>query len=193
MTPEEIKLLVDKFKTLTFASMAYELDKGALTLETFIKKQIIAGVNPLTIQQTLVRDMEAGGQIFGSLKSAFKHQVAWGIEGAEDGALKSETGLQDDTPSDWVAIADQGTCDDCLDRANSGSHPYSYWVGIGLPGTGNTICGDYCRCDVVPSGAYTDEMKANANARYYEEKYNKTHDKQITYQEAQVKVGQINE
>ena len=188
MTPEEIKQLTDKFKLITLASLETEVAKGALTLQGYIQKQIHAGISPQVLKANLIADLENGGQIFGSLRSAFRKQVAWGVEGAEDSSLKATQGINNDTMEDWVAIADGATCDGCMSNANAGSNPHSYWVSAGLPSAGSNECGDYCRCDLVKSGAYTDEMKLNASTRYEMEKYNASHDKQINFMEAQTRI-----
>ena len=193
LTEEQIQQLTDDYKTIVFAELQLEATKASLTLKSFIDKQLLNGVDPATLKATLINDLKVGGQIFGSYRSAFKQQVIWGVEQSGDRAMTGVTGLTGDAPSDWIAIADSGTCGDCLDRSQQGTQPYSYWVSIGLPSSGNTECTFWCRCDVVPSGKYTDEMKKNAQTRYFQEKYNATHEGDISWKDAQKKVGIINE
>lgn len=194
MTSEQKRKIVNDFSTLTIVALENEIAKQALTLEGFIERQALNGVTASQIKANLLNDLRNDGAMFRSFKSAFKAQMFLGMEQAEDSAVRVSTGLREDTPSEWIAIADQNTCDDCLARANEGVRPYSYWQAIGLPATGTTICGNLCRCDVVPAGVFTTEMKDNARARYYKIKYDESHAGEISFKDAMKKVkGNLNE
>lgn len=40
-------------------------------------------------------------------------------------------------------------CEDCLRNSKEAPMTYEEWVAIGLPGMGNTECGDYCKCTLM--------------------------------------------
>ena len=39
-------------------------------------------------------------------------------------------------------------CDTCLENSEMAAKTYNEWIEIGLPGFGNTDCGQYCRCSL---------------------------------------------
>jgi len=48
----------------------------------------------------------------------------------------------------WITISSK-PCPDCEARAGK-AMLLSQWERIGLPGSGRTICGAYCKCDLIP-------------------------------------------
>lgn len=58
--------------------------------------------------------------------------------------------INPEQPSTWVAIHDGRLCPDC--RALAGkTMTIGEWIASGtLPGNGQTVCGDWCRCMIVP-------------------------------------------
>jgi hypothetical protein len=48
-------------------------------------------------------------------------------------------------------------CDDCSQNSGMESKTLIEWQSIGIPGSGNTICGDYCRCILVPEKSESPE------------------------------------
>lgn len=58
----------------------------------------------------------------------------------------SEAGISDDTLCTWELGENDNHCPNCLERAEMGEQPFSYWVEIGLPGEGATWCGGSCNC-----------------------------------------------
>lgn len=53
----------------------------------------------------------------------------------------------------WVTVLDRRVCADC-DPRHGASRSGLEWVEMGLPRTGWSICGGYCRCILVPTSAY---------------------------------------
>ncbi len=51
---------------------------------------------------------------------------------------------------EWVTIGDQSVCDDCQDR-DGRQQTMAEWEAEGLPRDGATICGDRCRCSLIPT------------------------------------------
>jgi hypothetical protein len=37
-------------------------------------------------------------------------------------------------------------CDDCLANSSMDAQSFGEWESFGLPGSGNTECGEYCKC-----------------------------------------------
>ena len=48
----------------------------------------------------------------------------------------------------WITISSK-PCPDCEARAGK-TMPLDQWRKLGLPGAGRTICGAYCKCELIP-------------------------------------------
>lgn len=58
--------------------------------------------------------------------------------------------INPDQLSTWVAVQDGRTCPDCARLAGK-TMTISDWIASGiLPGNGQTVCGGWCRCMLVP-------------------------------------------
>ena len=146
--PEEIpEHLEDMWLTFT-TSMGIIVDKQALTLQDIINRMLTSGMTKAEVKANLIRDLREGGQIFGDFRKQFKSTVKWGIE--ETARRESTAGVDLETELwEWLAIADNKICGDCGDRALKEPMKYAEWQGMGLPGTGATICQQNCRCRLV--------------------------------------------
>ena len=89
----------------------------------------------------------------------------------------------------WVAVMDNKTCPDCSERHTRPPAPMSYWDNVGKPREGATICGDACRCLLIPEGFETDidtivkELKGQSDdtlSRWLEGELDKTVERQFT-------------
>ena len=170
MTDEELQILVDEFKTITIAEMALESERQALTLRKFISQQIRSGTGPKELKAFLIRDLKEGGQIFGSFRSQFKATVKNEVENANrqtHHAIAREEGMQ---LYSWMLDPGAHSCEDCLSRAEMPSAPMKEWEIIGVPGAGVTICGEKCRCRLIPDGIYTNKDVTEADKIYQKEK-----------------------
>jgi hypothetical protein len=55
----------------------------------------------------------------------------------------------DSTDFQWITVS-SSPCPDCEARAGT-VMPYTDWMMIGVPGSGQTICGRWCKCRLMPS------------------------------------------
>lgn len=85
---------------------------------------------------------------------AMKRFILQGIrESVTQSAQTSlETSLVKASPEDQLYDweAEPKACPDCSQRASQGAFTMAYWLGVGTPRTGATICGRKCRCRLVP-------------------------------------------
>jgi hypothetical protein len=49
----------------------------------------------------------------------------------------------------WVTIGDNRVCPDCVSR-DGDTREAEEWEAQGMPREGFTVCGDLCRCDLIP-------------------------------------------
>ena len=149
---EDIELpshLEDMWITLS-GVLGITAEKQALTLAEVISKMASSGISKDVIKETLLRDLNEGGQIFGDFRRSFKSNIKWGIE--ETARREFEQGLDKvDGMWEWLGISDNKICPDCEMRNGKPSMKWEVWESEGLPGTGITICGSNCRCRMVLS------------------------------------------
>jgi hypothetical protein len=53
----------------------------------------------------------------------------------------------------WHDVGDNRVCDGCIARHGMKPMTLAEWEVYGLPGSGDTECGDNCRCVLFPVGA----------------------------------------
>ena len=119
-------------------------------IEIFKANARIAGFNNHEIVRQLVR---AGGDKAGLAQGFAKRakSISVAAQRREMQARKIET-YRDVTPPktlwQWIAISVK-PCPDCDIRAGR-VLTLAEWEEMGLPGSGRTICGAFCRCDLYP-------------------------------------------
>ena len=52
----------------------------------------------------------------------------------------------------WHDVGDDRVCDGCIARHDMSPMTLADWEAYGLPGSGDTECGDNCRCVLFPVG-----------------------------------------
>jgi hypothetical protein len=114
-------------------------------LETEIQGYRATGMNDDAIYEALISDMDNEQGVFGHFKG--------GIETAMDELVVRSTQLEQvaENPLDekykWILDPTaQEHCEDCLDRADMTAKTMEEWMLLGIPGSGVTECGDYCKC-----------------------------------------------
>ena len=53
----------------------------------------------------------------------------------------------------WITVNGRGACPDCQDRGGT-KGTMEYFMGIGEPRSGWSICGHHCNCQLEPDGYY---------------------------------------
>ena len=170
MTDQELQALVDEFKTIAIAELYIEAERQTLSLRKYIMQQVRAGTDPNELKAVLIRDLNEGGQIFGSFRSQFKATVKNEVSNVNRKvhyAIQRENGME---LLSWTLDPGKKHCEDCLSRADMPSRTMKEWQIIGVPEAGVTICGDKCGCRLLPDGIYTNAEVDEANQIYMKEK-----------------------
>lgn len=112
-----------------------------------IKQMMATGMSQDAIIATLRKDLYGGGSLFSGFSSTFKKSVMPTIDDVAQGAIIH----QNPGAAQWEWITTSADpCDDCAPR-HGVLHTYEEWRGLGLPRSGFSVCGDHCKCSLVPS------------------------------------------
>lgn len=134
-------------------TLSNQLSKGAtktaLTMSELITTMKSAGMSNVAIRQTLLNDLNTGGQLFGAFKNNLKNTIKNGVEiSSNDSANKefTDAGIEEFR---WVSIGDNSVCPDCAGRSGEVG-TLEYHETLGLPASGFSVCQGNCRCKLVP-------------------------------------------
>jgi hypothetical protein len=106
------------------------------------------GMDASTIYERLLTNLNDGKDLFGRFKGQLESELDQlvGISAQES----SNTIYGKDQMLRWEldpTVIDH--CEDCVNNSEMEPQLYEDWESIGLPGFGNTQCGDYCKCTLV--------------------------------------------
>lgn len=129
------------------ADLAYNnLEKQ---LELTIESMRASGISDKAIFDRLKTDLDNNSDLFSS--------YAGGVEGASADLLHLESQMSSSAEVQdaadlfiWTLDPTAQHCEDCLANAGKGELPFEFWQGLGLPGMGNTACGEFCKCSLDP-------------------------------------------
>ena len=133
------------------------IDKMVFDVETFhnaIEKTATTIINngggTLAVQETLRKDMESGGKIFGKLRNDVKGSI---VEGINQSSRLGQYQNYDLDKGDfvWVTVGGHRICADCMSREGD-KGTFDYHADKGLPASGWSLCGEYCYCILDPTG-----------------------------------------
>lgn len=99
------------------------------------------------------RLIEEAGRIATTAKEIFRSVAT---AGSVLGGLYEGSDGDPDAVFVWQGVDDVRRCPDCKELHGADDTMYN-WLSRGLPGSGETICGGWCRCELVPAGWATDE------------------------------------
>jgi len=143
--PPELNQIV----TSVLDGMVFDVDIFTTNINKTISTMASRGIDTTTILNTLKDDMDVGGRIFGQLKNSTKNSVVQGIsDSAKLGQLQNYDMKQ---TFRWVTVSGHKICIDCQDRAGQEA-TFEEWEQRGLPGSGWSICREYCYCMLDPTG-----------------------------------------
>lgn len=134
-----------------------ESDLLADRLELRIRQMMNAGMSKGAIVAALRRDLRAGGPIFSGFASTFKRHVFPVVDNFAQGAIVEEN--PDAMVWEWITTS-ADPCDDCRPRHGL-RKAYREWESVGLPRSGFSVCGDNCKCALVPSNMVGNSIAKN--------------------------------
>lgn len=99
------------------------------------------------------RLIEEAGRIATTAKEVFRSVAT---AGSVLGGLQEGSDGNPDAVFVWQGVNDERQCPDC-EKLHGADDTMQNWLDRGLPGSGETICGGWCRCELVPGGWATEE------------------------------------
>ena len=142
--PEQETLDAKDTEILLLAAfvLSYDVQIFADRLRQEIERLTRNGVSEQSIIGILDTDLKSRGRIFGELSNSIKRGVVGGINQAFRRAGDVGNKLK------WVSIS-KNICDDCSSRAGA-LDTWDGWGGRGMPGSGWSVCKEYCYCQLIP-------------------------------------------
>jgi hypothetical protein len=117
-------------------------------LDLKIKQMMAAGMGQSDIIGVLRKDLYGGGPLFSGFTSTFKRHVFPVIDNAGQRAVIRSN--QTAPRWEWVTTS-ADPCDDCRPRHGK-VMTYAEWQSAGLPRSGFSVCGEHCKCTLLPPG-----------------------------------------
>ena len=124
-----------------------KVNRTTVTLEEFIEGMQSQGASNETIRELLETDLNEGGRIFGEFKRGIKSTASGSVQRFSDVGKQAEIGVEGQFR--WIAVL-RKTCPDCIDR-HGVVKSFEEWEADGLPRSGQTVCREFCECELVPA------------------------------------------
>lgn len=126
------------------------------SLQVRIQKMLTSGMSPDAVKATLKADLLNGGPVFSGFRSTFHRAADPMIDDTAQAAIAEE--FQENDRWEWITTS-ANPCNDCEPR-HALVKDYQEWVDEGLPRSGFSVCGDYCKCVLVPASAAGTSIEA---------------------------------
>ena len=124
--------------------MSYDARIFSERLRQEIRRLNGSGISEQSIIGTLNEDFRVNGRIFGEFKNSIKRGLVGGINQAFRRTGEVGEKLR------WIAVS-SNLCSDCASRAGD-VDTWDGWMSRGMPGSGWSICKEFCYCQLVPDG-----------------------------------------
>ena|GEM_PF-2570142 len=129
--------------------------QAALSIQELVTTMRASGMSNVAIKQTLLNDLNSGGQLFGTFRNKIKNTVKNGVEFSSNDSANGEFTKAGVQQFKWISVGDKKVCIDCEGRHGE-TGTMEFFETIGLPASGFSICTTNCRCQLVPEN-YKDE------------------------------------
>lgn len=156
---DDLALMTDDVEFMLLGivdSMVFNVENFATNLEQTVAQLTANGMESQIILDTLNRDKEAAGRIFGQLRNDVKGNLAMATSHA--GRLGQYADYTSKDLFAWVTVSGHKICGDCDGRGGQ-INTYNDWESEGLPGSGWSVCKGYCYCVLDPSGKISDKVE----------------------------------
>jgi len=131
------------------AGLSYDARIFSERLGQEIRRLNGSGISEQSIIGSLHEDLRGNGRIFGELKNSIKRGLVGGINQAFRRSGDMGEKLR------WIAVS-KNLCSDCASRAGE-VDTWEGWMSRGMPGSGWSICKEFCYCQLVPDGMGVDD------------------------------------
>lgn len=153
---------LERMEIYVTGALNLNIDKTIADLELSIMNMELAGMSEEGIKATLIRDLQQGGVLFGGFRSGVKNTVKTAVQLASNDGSMQKYNQSDVKKWKWIVVS-ENPCPDCIPRHNR-IEVMQHWRDVGLPGSGFSICREFCKCKLVPS-SYKGENLENPVVR----------------------------
>tara|TARA_R100001530_G_scaffold46861_1_gene35223 strand:+ start:454 stop:1725 length:1272 start_codon:yes stop_codon:yes gene_type:complete len=126
-----------------------------LSIQELVATMKAQGMADNAIRQTLLNDLNSGGQLFGTFRNKLKNTVKNGVQLSSNEKVNEEYKEKKIKKVRWVAVSKGKACPDCIERDGK-IYTLEELEIIGLPGSGFSVCQGNCKCEYVAEN-YKDE------------------------------------
>jgi len=140
---------IDRMETYVTNGLALNIDKTIADLDLLMLQMQMSGMSESQIKSVLINDLQTGGKIFGGFKAGTRNIVKEAVQMAStDGSIQKyqQAGIK---RFKWVVMFEGNQpCPDCKPRHNR-VETMAHWRDVGLPGSGFSICRQWCKCKLT--------------------------------------------
>ena len=135
------RISVDKFNTI--------FDVFEQDLVAQIQKMRGLGISDEEIFNRISESLDKGMDMFGTTRGAIESEMDALV--GTTAQIESNSVFESlEEPLMWeLDPTAKEHCVDCLRNSEDGNKTFEEWREIGLPGFGNTECGEYCKCSLA--------------------------------------------
>jgi hypothetical protein len=155
MADEELESLLNREMDILDIRLKAKSRRTSASVDEYVKTRLLSGTAIDVIEEELLTDLNDGGRIFGEFRNSIRATAHGNMMRIRDASQFSNQGL--DVKYQWVAVL-INTCDDCLELHGE-VKSYSEWEEDGLPRAGHTVCGENCRCVLLPANVVSSPME----------------------------------
>ena len=119
-----------------------------LSIQELVTTMKAQGMADQAIRQTLLNDLNSGGQLFGSFRNKLKNTVRNGVQLSSNNKVNEKYKKEKIERVRWVAVSKGKACVDCIERDGQ-IYTLEELEVIGLPGSGFSVCQGNCKCEYV--------------------------------------------
>ena len=138
-----------------------------LSIQELVSTMKSQGMADQAIRQTLLNDLNSGGQLFGSFRNKLKNTVRNGVQLSSNDKVNEKYKKEKIERVRWVAVSKGKACVDCIERDGK-IYTLKELEVIGLPGSGFSVCQGNCKCIYVAEdykGENLDKPLENLNKK----------------------------
>lgn len=121
-----------------------------LQIQQELATMITNGMTTQGAESVIKLELKKGGRLHGLVQNYIKSSIIEGVNQSSRLGQYEEYELDVGTFT-WVTVSGHRICDDCKPRAGD-TGTFNYHADKGLPGSGWSICKQYCYCVLDPTG-----------------------------------------
>ena len=146
LSPEHELLLLAILEKASLQSDIIELQ-----IKQEIGTMVTNGMTRKGAETSIVMDLRKNGTLYGLINNYIKSAIIEGVNQSSRLGQYEQYDLDTGTFT-WVTVSGHRICDDCESRSKMPERTFNEWADIGLPGSGWSICKQYCYCVLDPTG-----------------------------------------